>query len=281
MTRVSNQFWTDPRMPYVETRRVCMSRICYKAHSHPTFSIGAVDSGKSRFSSYLHTEVEITAGTVVSIPAYLEHSCNPLPDQTWGYQMMHLELNWVKQLFEETVAESISSQIPELRPEIIHNPKVYQCFSDLNAMLFDNERTVLEKEQFLVETLNQIVFPSLQLEHLNEKKLSRSLLYKLVDILLEHEDFISLEQLSGYSGISRYAIIRLFKKNFGLTPHAFQLNMRINQARELLKKGKAIIHVAYDLGFVDQSHFHRVFKSLTGISPRDYQQHFSRNFIQE
>lgn len=281
MTRVSNQFWADPRMPYVETRRACMSRICYKAHSHPTFSIGAVDSGKSRFSSYLHTEMEITAGTVVSIPAYLEHSCNPLPDQTWGYQMMHLELNWVKQLFEETVAESISSQIPQLRPEIIHNPKVYQCFSDLNAMLFDNERTVLEKEQFLVEALNQIVFPSLQLEHLNEKKLSRSLLYKLVDILLEHEDFISLEQLSRYSGISRYAIIRLFKKNFGLTPHAFQLNMRINQARDLLKKGKAIIHVTYDLGFVDQSHFHRVFKSLTGISPKDYQQHFSRNFIQE
>ena len=281
MTRVSNQFWTDPRMPYVETRRACMSRICYKAHSHPTFSIGAVDSGKSRFSSYLHTEVEITAGTVVSIPAYLEHSCNPLPDQTWGYQMMHLELNWVKQLFEETVAESISSQIPELRPEIIHDPRVYQCFSDLNAMLFDNERTVLEKEQFLVETLNQIVFPSLQLEHLNEKRLSRSLLFKLVDILLEHEHFISLEQLSRYSGISRYAIIRLFKKNFGLTPHAFQLNMRINQARDLLKKGKAIIHVTYDLGFVDQSHFHRVFKSLTGISPRDYQQHFSRNFIQE
>ncbi len=39
-------FWSDPRMPYVETRKACQSRICYKAHSHATFSIGAVDQVK-------------------------------------------------------------------------------------------------------------------------------------------------------------------------------------------------------------------------------------------
>ena len=39
----SVEFWSDPRMPYVETRRACASRACYKAHSHPKFSIGAVD----------------------------------------------------------------------------------------------------------------------------------------------------------------------------------------------------------------------------------------------
>lgn len=66
------------------------------------------------------------------------------------------------------------------------------------------------------------------------------MLSKLLEILLQHDDFISLEQLSRYGGISRYAIIRLFKKNFGLTPHAFQLNMRVNQARELLKKVKPL-----------------------------------------
>ena len=52
-------FWSDPRMPYVETRKACQSRICYKAHSHATFSIGAVDQGQSRFSIYLHTTENI------------------------------------------------------------------------------------------------------------------------------------------------------------------------------------------------------------------------------
>ena len=37
------EFWQDRRMPYVETRRSCFGRTCYKSHSHPTFSIGAID----------------------------------------------------------------------------------------------------------------------------------------------------------------------------------------------------------------------------------------------
>ncbi|MBJ9984943.1 AraC family transcriptional regulator [Acinetobacter sp. S40] len=267
-------FWSDPRMPYVETRKACQSRICYKAHSHATFSIGAVDQGQSRFSSYLHTAVNIESGSIVSIPAYIEHSCNPLPDQAWSYQMMHLSLDWLTQLFEESIADRISSPIPELRPEIIKDPEIYQYFCQLNNMLFDTQRTILEKEQYLVEILNLVIFPSLQLEPLDEKSYLQQHLRDLVDILFQHESFLSLEQLSNQSGISRYAIIRLFKRNFGLTPHAFQLNLRINQARELLKKGKAVVDIAYDLGFTDQSHFHRVFKSLTGVTPRQYQNGF-------
>jgi hypothetical protein len=41
------QFWRDPAMPCAESRRACRSRACYRPHSHPTFSIGAVDEGAS------------------------------------------------------------------------------------------------------------------------------------------------------------------------------------------------------------------------------------------
>lgn len=44
------EFWRDKALPYVESRRACDSRICYQEHSHPTFSIGAVDSGGSVFT---------------------------------------------------------------------------------------------------------------------------------------------------------------------------------------------------------------------------------------
>ncbi|MCU4412887.1 AraC family transcriptional regulator [Acinetobacter sp. WU_MDCI_Axc73] len=264
-------FWSDPRMPYVETRKACRSRICYKSHSHTTFSIGAVDQGRSRFSSYLHAAVEIESGSIVAIPAYVEHSCNPLPEQAWSYQMMHLDLNWLKQLIEESLVDRISSDIPELKPEIIKNIETYQHFCQLNQALFDADKTILEKEQLLVETLVQIIFPSLQWSVLVENSYLQPHLRKLVDIIFRQETFLSLEQLANYSGISRYAIIRLFKRNFGLTPHAFQLNLQINHARELLKKGRPITDIAYDLGFTDQSHFHRVFKSLTGVTPKQYQ----------
>lgn len=144
----------------------------------------------------------------------------------------------------------------------------------MNDTLFDPGRTILEKEQSLVETLTQIIFPSLQLKQVEEKLYLQQHLKHLVDLIVQYEHFLSLEQLSAQSGISRYAIIRLFKRNFGLTPHAFQLNLRINQARDRLKSGSSVVDIAYDLGFSDQSHFHRVFKSLTGVTPKQYQSGF-------
>ena len=70
--------------------------------------------------------------------------------------------------------------------------------------------------------------------------------------------------------MSRYALIRLFKHYFGLTPHAYQLNRKVNQARKLLKNDGDIAQLAHELEFSDQSHFHRVFKQHTGVTPKQY-----------
>ncbi len=68
---LSVEFWSDPQMSYVETRRACQSRICYQTHSHTTFSIGAVDVGQSRFSSNFSAEEKIESGSLVVIPAHI------------------------------------------------------------------------------------------------------------------------------------------------------------------------------------------------------------------
>ncbi|MFW2044477.1 helix-turn-helix transcriptional regulator, partial [Acinetobacter sp. ULE_I053] len=82
----------------------------------------------------------------------------------------------------------------------------------------------------------------------------------IIDDMDHNKQMLYLEDLSQSLGISRYAIIRLFKNNFGLTPHEYQLNQKINIARNRLKYGESIIQVANDLGFTDQSHFNNLFK---------------------
>ena len=54
------------------------------------------------------------------------------------------------------------------------------------------------------------------------------------------------------------------------------MNCRIDLARTLLQKGTDIGEVALVCGFFDQSHFHRHFKAMTTVTPREYQ----LNFIQ-
>ncbi|WP_336166375.1 AraC family transcriptional regulator [Acinetobacter sp. 161(2023)] len=265
------EFWQDGRMPYVETRRSCFSRTCYKSHSHPTFSIGAIDEGNSVFQSSFGTAQKISAGTLVIVPAHIEHSCNPLPDQAWSYQMLHLDISWLNQWYAEFQKEGFDLNLPQHRPLIIKDESLYRAFSGMNQTLFDYQKLILEKEQSLIHCLTQLLLPHFILEKIQKTQYLYEDFLDLIYIIKSSEQFISLEELAQRVGLSRYAIIRLFKANVGITPHAFQINLKINQARAQLKQGIPLVELAVNLGFSDQSHFHKAFKAHTGITPRQFQ----------
>ncbi|WP_407638700.1 AraC family transcriptional regulator [Acinetobacter gyllenbergii] len=270
------EFWSDPDMPYVETRRACQSRICYKSHSHPTFSIGAVDAGQSHFSSFFAQDQLIQAGSIVVIPAHVEHSCNPLPNQAWSYQMMHLDAAWLTALIEELQhhtdlnVDFDAPYLPQLKPSVINELSVYQAFSSLNAVFFNPQISLLEKEHHLIQVLTHILLPYFNWETIEPPRYFQQYLPNLLECLEDNIEGLSLQQLAEKMQLSRYALIRLFKHYFGLTPHAYQLNDKVNQARQRLRKGCDLAQLAYELDFTDQSHFHRVFKQHTGITPKQY-----------
>ncbi|EPF71986.1 AraC family transcriptional regulator [Acinetobacter rudis] len=275
MTEATSNFWRDSRMPYVETRRACASRICYQAHSHPTFSIGAVDQGHSCFHSHQTGEQIITAKTLVLMPADVVHRCNPVPEQSWSYQMLHLDAAWLNTLLQEYRMNHPTLATPYMAPlqaQVIQDVALYQNFTELNDSLFNPELTIVEKEQRLVDMLIQLLEPtSVQTHSLVMPEIEQQQFVDVLNWLAQSEDFISLQDLATHLQISRFALIRLFKQQLGLAPHAYQINLRINQARELLRAGQALADVAFALGFCDQSHFHRSFKAYTGITPKQYQ----------
>ena len=71
--------------------------------------------------------------------------------------------------------------------------------------------------------------------------------------------------------MSRYHLIRMFRQHTGLTPHAYQLDCRINKARLMLREGMPLADLAVQLGFSDQSHFQRTFRERVSVTPGDYQ----------
>ena len=88
-----------------------------------------------------------------------------------------------------------------------------------------------------------------------------------------HEHFeaaVSLNELVAASGLSRFHLLRVFSKELGLPPHAYQIRLRIERARTMLRKGMPPALVAGAAGFADQSHFTRHFKRVWGITPARY-----------
>lgn len=81
---------------------------------------------------------------------------------------------------------------------------------------------------------------------------------------------LDLQTLSSHTGTSRFAALRAFKRYFGLPPHTFQLQMKVDQAQVGLRAGHTPAQVAVDCGFFDQSHLTRHFKRILGTTPAQY-----------
>ena len=89
--------------------------------------------------------------------------------------------------------------------------------------------------------------------------------------LEEHfSEEVPLEQLATVAGVSKYHLIRLFRAELELPPHAYLLALRIDHARRLIVSRLPLVEVASRTGFADQSHFTRHFKRLVGVAPGAY-----------
>lgn len=183
--------------------------------------------------------------------------------------MLHLDAQWLMAVRQEDA-------VPLDRPEAVtirvtREPSIYVRFCRLNELLF-SDASVHEKEAGLIEFLGdcdnasgqQIAVPAHALEY-------RQRLQPVLDMLRnKRTDESSINDLAQLAGMSRYQMIRAFRAATGLTPHAWQLNQRINEAREQLQAGEDLAEVAYRLGFADQSHFQRTFKAYAGVTPGRY-----------
>jgi AraC-like DNA-binding protein len=72
------------------------------------------------------------------------------------------------------------------------------------------------------------------------------------------------------AGLSRFELVRRFGAQIGLTPHAYQTNLRVARARALLAAGIPPAAVAAECGFADQPHLTRTFRRAVGVTPGRY-----------
>jgi AraC-like DNA-binding protein len=81
---------------------------------------------------------------------------------------------------------------------------------------------------------------------------------------------IQLQDLASVAGISKRSLITSFSCHFGLPPQRYLIQARVNEARTLLRRGVEIAEVASAVGFADQSHLTRHFRSMLGVTPARY-----------
>jgi len=81
---------------------------------------------------------------------------------------------------------------------------------------------------------------------------------------------LDLDGVAAEAGCSVCHLIRLFRRETGMTPHAYLMECRLNHARSRLSGKNAITDIALESGFTDQSHLTRRFHARFGLTPGRY-----------
>lgn len=97
-------------------------------------------------------------------------------------------------------------------------------------------------------------------------------LRQITDWMREHiADDFDLQQLATLAGLSKFHFHRLFKRAAGEAPSRHHMNLRMHEAKRLLRETKkTALDIGLEVGYTNPSHFARIFRREIGLSPSDY-----------
>ncbi|MBK1837174.1 AraC family transcriptional regulator [Azospirillum sp. YIM B02556] len=267
MARASSnlhRFWRDSSLPHLEARSIEDGHgVCYGWHSHPTFSIGLVTGGISEFriGSDCH---RISGGTVVLMNPDEAHACNPLGGRPWSYRMLYADAGWLAAVEGE-------ERFRPLAPSVSRDLEVADRLGRLFGLLFDPVPDGTAKDEAARSFFTGLC------EALGGGAAGgpdggeHAALDRAADFISAHcTQPLRLADIAAVSGLSTSYLVRSFKARYGLTPHAYQINRRIQFGKRELQRGRPIVEVALDAGFADQAHFQRAFKRHVAATPGQY-----------
>ncbi|QSQ22627.1 AraC family transcriptional regulator [Pyxidicoccus parkwayensis] len=108
-----------------------------------------------------------------------------------------------------------------------------------------------------------------KVEALRDSRAARDSVYAAI-AEVEHAsaEELSLGDLARVAGLSPYHFLRVFKRETGVTPHRFLMQVRVRRALELLRDTtRPVTEIAFDVGFGDLSNFINTFRREVGCSP--------------
>jgi AraC-like DNA-binding protein len=238
----------------------------YRPHSHPTWTIAVVQRGAARFTVE-RTRQRADAGELFVLEPEAVHTGMAAVPEGWAYKVLYLDPSVLHDWAEAEgpaprAARWVVFRDPALRAALL---SAHGCLAAGPPGL-EVEEKLLAAVARLAPHLRGAAASSSGRERGEHAAVRRARRH-----LQECWDQpVSLRELSAMAGLSRFELLRRFQQQNGLTPHAYQRDLRIGRARAMLAAGVPAAAVAAACGFADQPHLSRVFKRLVGVSPGVY-----------
>ena len=239
----------------------------YSRHSHESFGLSIIKEGKIQIDYHLQEKVELESSKVAVFKPNQVHKSKAISLNPLGYAGLHIDLNWYKNMQKELFGTNPDDL--DIKINIIEDNNLYEELkSTLNNIILNNNLYEKRLERIIIDILKKYTFLKTTI-----KQEEKSFLMDVEKYILDNlEEKITLEDIALKVGYTPSYITRIFKKEFGLTPHAYIINKRINKAKKQLQKSQniSLAQLSNEVGFYDQNHLNKVFKRMHAISPNRY-----------
>lgn len=261
----SARVWSHPALKGVELFQGSYRKYEFAHHFHAVPAIGVVDSGAMR-CDYKGTAHHIAAGAIMMLNPGDVHAPGPVSEQGWSFRVFFLE----NALFQAK-SNDVARQVFRFAKPFLNAPRLAKSLLTLHVAL-EEHRDTLDAEEALLNTFEELA----QLHDVAQPELPNfAAETRLIRRCREYIDAyyrrnISLAELSAAAECSSFHLVRAFRREVGLTPHAYLIQVRVEASKRLLRSRRPIAEVASLAGFTDQGHLTRHFKRLTGVTPSRY-----------
>ncbi len=239
-------------------------------HSHEDYQLGlSFDCQGEYYYRGAYDSIPIGSLSVINsgeVHSPSERTYLSAPATFW---MIHIHPKWLQAVTSE-ISEKPSA-LPVFPRVFLTDPQLNRLFLNLHAAA-KKQIFKLEQDTALWDFASHLVsYHAENRPSVRPFKSAHAAVRHACDFLHTHyASDVSLEELATIAGLSRFHFCRIFGKEIGVSPSAYQTQLRIAQAKKLLLQSIPIATVASLTGFYDQSHFGWHFKRLVGVTPGSY-----------
>jgi AraC-like DNA-binding protein len=266
--REQARLWRAQVPGNLELLRATYLNHSFARHTHDEFMIGVIEQGGCAFYYRGATHVA-AAGSLVFINPGEVHDGSGAETASLTYRALYPEVA----LLQQTACELAGKPrgIPYFPSPVVEDESLSGLVRRLHLLL-EEPASALERESCFLWTFAQIISRCAEQRPALFPPGKEPLAVRRAREYLEAHQAgqVTLAEIANVADLSPFHLLRVFRAALGLPPHAYLTQMRVARAKTLLSLGMPISQVAFEAGFVDQSHLSRHFKRFVGVTPGQY-----------
>jgi AraC-like DNA-binding protein len=248
-----------PEVPgVVEVFHAHMTSHVYPMHTHESWTLLIIDDGMVRYDLHRHEHGALDQ-VVTLLPPQVPHNGRAATADGFRKRVVYLDL---AQLPASLIGKAVDR--PLLRDPVLRH-QIHQLHQVLDV----------PGEEFQAENRLASITERLR-THLTPNRPAAvpgatSMAHDLRDLIdARFREKVTLQDAADVIHAHPAHLVRMFSREFGISPHQYLTSRRVDLARRLLLGGMPAGGAAVEAGFYDQSHLSRHFTRSLGVAPGKY-----------